>query len=153
MSINAALLIILLLIAVFFLFVEIFTVLFMLTGLPERKARFQVISILTNTGFATGESEVITSSRRRRRLATITMLFSATSNPLLVLDYYGDSAIVEIRITDLPDVLAGKTLAEGPLKTEYGLLVFVIKRAGEIRHDVGRTMCCRRATASCCSDR
>jgi Trk-type K+ transport system membrane component len=206
MSINAALLIILLLIAVFFLFVEIFTVLFMLTGLPERKARFQVISILTNTGFTTGESEVITSSRRRRRLATITMLFgyiyavaivsmiinallafeksgdedpirsvltlvggvavlllakrlpfvrdrfeamirrlasrvmfSAASNPLLVLDYYGDSAIVEIRITDLPEPLVGKTLAEGPMKTEYGLLVFAIKRAGETRHDVGPT--------------
>ena len=38
MSINAALLIVLLLIAVFFLFVEIFTVLFMLTGLPEEKS-------------------------------------------------------------------------------------------------------------------
>ncbi len=57
--------------------------LFMLTGLPERKARFQVISILTNTGFTTGESEVITSSRRRRRLAS-RMMFSAASNPLLV---------------------------------------------------------------------
>lgn len=204
MSINAALLIILLLITVFFLFVEIFTVLFMLTGLPERKARFQVISILTNTGFTTGESEVITSSRRRRRLATITMLFgymyavaivsmiinallafdksgdedpirsvlmlvggvtlllvikrlpfvrdrfeslirrlasrmmfSATSNPLLVLDYYGENAIVEIRITDLPAILAGKTLAESPLKTQYGLLVFAIKRSGQVRHDIG----------------
>jgi hypothetical protein len=204
MSLTAALLIVLLLIVVFFLFVEIFTVLFMLTGLPERKARFQVISILTNTGFTTGESEIITSSRRRRRLATITMLFgyiyavaivsmiinallafeksgdddpiravlmlvggvsallllkrvpfvrdrfeamirkfasramfNATANPLLVLDYYGESAIVEIRITDVPEPLKGKTLAESPLKSEYGLLVFAIKRAGETRHDVG----------------
>ncbi len=73
-----------------------------------------------------------------RRLASRVM-FSAASNPLLVLDYYGDSAIVEIRITDLPEPLVGKTLAEGPMKTEYGLLVFAIKRAGETRHDVGPT--------------
>ena len=184
MTLNAAILIIVILASVFFVFVEVFTVLFMMTGMTERKARFQVISMLTSTGFTTSESEVIVSSRRRRRLATITMLFgyiftvsivsmmvnaiatfekvgnqspintliifaafgvalllikripiirdkfdnlvkkagakimfSATSNPLLVLDYYGDRAIVEIRITEVPEPLSGKTLAEAGMQS------------------------------------
>ncbi len=204
MTLNVAMLIILLLIAVFFLFVEVFTVLFMITGMTERKARFQVISILTNTGFTTAESEIIASSRRRRRLAIVTMLFGyiyavaivsmvinamlavgkgglgnpintvvmivvaitvmlglkripvvkerfdglvrkagsrlmfhANSNPLLVLDYYGESAIVEIRITELPEQLKDKTLMESRVKADYGIQIFAIKRAHETRHEVG----------------
>jgi len=204
MTLNIAILIIVLLATVFYLFVEVFTVLFMMTGMTERKAKFQVISMLTSTGFTTSESEVIVSSRRRRRLATITMLFgyifsvsivsmvinailsigksanqnpissgiiiillivfllfakrtpflrdrfdnlvkkasarfmfSATSNPLLVLDYYGDRAIVEIRITEVPKPFAGKTLMECGMQSKYGLQIFVIKRSNETKHSVG----------------
>ena len=36
---------------------------------PAEKARFQVISLLTGTGFTTRESEIVLSTRRRRRLA------------------------------------------------------------------------------------
>lgn len=66
----------------FFLFIivyvvisDIITIFFRLTGLTEEKARFQVISLLTNSGFTTRESEAIVSSRIRRRLARATMLF------------------------------------------------------------------------------
>lgn len=54
---------------------EIFTVLFRLTGLTEDKAKFQVTSMLTNSGFTTSESETITSSKVRSKLARITMIF------------------------------------------------------------------------------
>ncbi len=54
---------------------EIFTALFCLTGMSETSARFQVVSMLTNSGFTTHESEVILHSRRRRTLARYTMLF------------------------------------------------------------------------------
>ena len=54
---------------------EVFTVLFRLTGLTREKARFQVISMLTNSGYTTSESELITQSKVRRRLARLTMLF------------------------------------------------------------------------------
>ena len=54
---------------------DIITVLFQLTGLTEEKARFQVISLLTNSGFTTAESEIIVHSKIRRTLAKITMLF------------------------------------------------------------------------------
>ena len=54
---------------------ELFTILFRFTGLPYGKARFQVTSLLTGCGFTTRESEIVISTRSRRRLARITMLF------------------------------------------------------------------------------
>ncbi len=54
---------------------ELFTILFRFTGLPSERARFQVISLLTGTGFTTRESEMVLSSKSRRRLARVTMLF------------------------------------------------------------------------------
>ncbi|MGL4338441.1 MAG: TrkA C-terminal domain-containing protein [Turicibacter sp.] len=62
-------------ISVYLMIIEIFTVLFRLTGLTEEKAKFQVISLLTNSGFTTQESEIITGSKVRRQLARATMLF------------------------------------------------------------------------------
>lgn len=60
---------------VYVVIAEIFVVLFRLTGLTAERARFQVLSMLTNSGFTTRESELITSVPRRRALAQATMLF------------------------------------------------------------------------------
>ncbi|MGL4790958.1 MAG: cation:proton antiporter regulatory subunit [Anaerotignaceae bacterium] len=54
--------------------IEIFTILFQLTGVTRDKARTQVISLVTNSGFTTTESEVIMASKKRRDLARIAML-------------------------------------------------------------------------------
>ena len=43
-------------IIVYWIISELFTILFRLTGLPDEKARFQVISLLTGSGFTTRES-------------------------------------------------------------------------------------------------
>ncbi len=61
-------------IILFLLIVEIITVLFKLTGLSEEKSRFQVISLLTGSGFTTREAELITQHPTRRRLAQILMI-------------------------------------------------------------------------------
>lgn len=61
-------------IVIFFIIVEVITVLFKLTGLSEEKARFQVISLLTGSGFTTRESELITQHPSRRGLAQILMI-------------------------------------------------------------------------------
>ena len=63
---------------------ELFTILFRFTGLPDEKARFQVISLLTGCGFTTRESEMFLSSRSRRRMARITMLFGYVFNITIV---------------------------------------------------------------------
>lgn len=61
-------------ITLFLLIVEIITVFFKLTGLSEEKSRFQVISLLTGSGFTTKEAELITQHPTRRRLAQILMI-------------------------------------------------------------------------------
>lgn len=71
-------------IIVYWVISELFAMLFRFTGLPDEKARFQVISLLTGCGFTTHESELLLSSKSRRRLARITMLFGYVFNITIV---------------------------------------------------------------------
>ncbi len=71
-------------ILLYWVITELFTFFFRLTGLPDDRARFQVLSLLTGTGFTTRESELILGSRRRRRLARVTMLFGYVFNVTIV---------------------------------------------------------------------
>ena len=57
---------------------EIFTILFRLTGLPEKKARFQAVSLLTTSGFTTGESELVMKTTLRRNIARSAMILGYT---------------------------------------------------------------------------
>ena len=57
---------------------EIFTILFRLTGLPEKRARFQAVSLLTTSGFTTNESELIMKSSLRRKIARSAMILGYT---------------------------------------------------------------------------
>jgi len=84
MNIYLALLLFSFIILLYWVITELFTFFFRLTGLPVEKARFQVISLLTGTGFTTRESEMVLSSRRRRRLARVTMLFGYVFNITIV---------------------------------------------------------------------
>lgn len=74
MKLISFLLFLMLCIIVYFILIEIFTVLLRMTGITADKSRTQVISMLTNCGFTTSESEIILSSRKRRRLAQVIML-------------------------------------------------------------------------------
>ncbi len=69
---------------IFILVVEIFTVLLQLTGLSRDKSRFQVISLLTGAGYTTSESEIITASKTRRKIAQYTMIFGYCSTATIV---------------------------------------------------------------------
>ena len=84
MNIYMALSLFSLIILLYWVITELFTILFRFTGLPDERARFQVISLLTGCGFTTKESELILSNRRRRRLARITMLFGYVFNITIV---------------------------------------------------------------------
>ena len=84
MNIVLSLLLFSFIIILYWVITELFTFFFRLTGLPDEKARFQVISLLTGTGFTTRESEIILASRLRRRLARITMLFGYVFNITIV---------------------------------------------------------------------
>jgi len=93
MDIVHALLLFSFIILLYWVITELFTFFFRLTGLPSEKARFQVISLLTGTGFTTRESEMILASRRRRRLARATMLFGYVFNVTIL------SALINVFIS------------------------------------------------------
>lgn len=71
-------------ILLYWVITELFTIMFRFTGLPDERARFQVISLLTGCGYTTKESEMVLSNRHRRRLARITMLFGYVFNVTIV---------------------------------------------------------------------
>ncbi|QUH27151.1 TrkA C-terminal domain-containing protein [Serpentinicella alkaliphila] len=66
------------------LIVEVLSIALKVTGLDIDKARFQVISIITHTGFTTRESELITQHPTRRRIAMGLMLISYVGAAVLI---------------------------------------------------------------------
>ncbi|MGM0876373.1 MAG: TrkA C-terminal domain-containing protein [Bacillota bacterium] len=64
--------------------IEIHVILFHLTGLKEEVSRFQVISLMTGTGFTTGESEFILSHPIRRKLGIFLILIGAFSLAVII---------------------------------------------------------------------
>ena len=84
MNIIVAFALFALIVLLYWVISELFTILFRFTGLPYGKARFQVTSLLTGCGFTTRESEMVVSTKSRRRLARITMLFGYVFNITIV---------------------------------------------------------------------
>jgi len=84
MSLNNMILLGMVTMLIYFFFIEIFTVLFRLTGLTKSKSRFQVISLFTNSGYTTQEAELVMSNHVRRRLANTTMLFGYILNVTVI---------------------------------------------------------------------
>ncbi len=88
-----------LIILIYWIISELFAMLFRFTGLPDEKARFQVISLLTGCGFTTRESEMIISTRSRRRLARVTMLFGYVFNITIVTAFI--NVFMSLKLADL----------------------------------------------------
>ena len=64
--------------------IEIAVVLFVMTGLKRTIARFQVISMLTGTGFTTDESSLIIDHPIRRRISAAIILFGYFSLAVII---------------------------------------------------------------------
>lgn len=84
MSLTLSAILIMVVILIYSILVNIFTVLFRITGLTKEKASFQVVSLLTACGFTTTESEIITSSQVRRRIAKAAMLTGYAFSVIIV---------------------------------------------------------------------
>lgn len=72
------------LILIYQVIIEIFTMLCRINGVSVEKAKFQVISLLTGTGFTTKESEIMILTRRRRRLTQGIMFLGYIFNICIV---------------------------------------------------------------------
>lgn len=115
--------------------IEINTLIFSYTGLDKRISRFQVISMLTGTGFTTGESELIIEHPIRRKLGAFLILFGAFSLAVIIsaisnllsgefyttkISFAAAALIIIIFILKLPyvrEVLSGKL--ERKLEKQY----------------------------------
>ena len=125
MDIYLALLLFSFIILLYWVITELFTFFFRLTGLPAEKARFQVISLLTGTGFTTRESEIILSSRIRRRLARVTMLFGYVFNVTIV------SAFINVFLS-MKVIQVGHELFSFLIPLATVALIFVFMRVPKI---------------------
>lgn len=125
MNIYLALLLFSVIILLYWVITELFTFFFRLTGLPGEKARFQVISLLTGTGFTTRESEIIMSSRRRRRLARATMLFGYVFNVTILSAFI--NVFLSMKVVEFKHGILGFLI---PLCTVA--LIFVFMRVPKI---------------------
>ena len=115
-----------LIILVYWVISELFTMLFRFTGLPDEKARFQVTSLLTGCGFTTHESELILSTKSRRRLARITMLFGYVFNITIV------SAFINVFFSlKLSELAADLVSSLFPLMAL--LLIFIFMRVPAVK--------------------
>lgn len=125
MNIYVALLVFSFIILLYWVITELFTFFFRLTGLPAERARFQVISLLTGTGFTTRESEIIMGSRRRRRLARATMLFGYVFNVTIVSAFI--NVFISMKVVQVEQQFAGFLI---PLGT--AALIFIFMRVPKI---------------------
>ena len=125
MNIYLALLLFSFMILLYWVITELFTFFFRLTGLPAEKARFQVISLLTGTGFTTRESEMILSSRRRRRLARVTMLFGYVFNITIVSAFI--NVFISMKVVRFGPQLFGFLIPLGTVA-----LIFVFMRVPKV---------------------
>ncbi len=69
---------------IIWLIIEILSIVYKITGMDINKARFQIISILTHTGFTTRESELIAQHPLRRKIASVLMLVSYVAQASLI---------------------------------------------------------------------
>ena len=104
MNIYVALTLFSLVIIVYWVISDLFTMLFRFTGLPAERARFQVISLLTGCGFATRESERLLTSKSRRRLTRVTMLFGYVFNITIVSMLI--NVFLSLKVTELSNLFS-----------------------------------------------
>lgn len=126
MDISLALLLFSFIILLYWVITELFTFFFRLAGLPDERARFQVISLLTGTGFTTRESEMIMASRRRRRLARVTMLFGYVFNITIV------SAFINVFLS-MKVIHVGYQLFSFLIPLGTVALIFIFMRVPKVR--------------------
>ena len=122
-----------LIILLYWVITELFTIFFRFTGLPDERARFQVISLLTGCGFTTKESEMMLSNRSRRRLARITMLFGYVFNITIVSAFV--NVFFSLKVTQVEHYVLGVLI---PLTVI--VIIFVFMRVPVIRAAVERLL-------------
>lgn len=80
MNLVTAIILFNVLVLIYQIIIEIFTMLCRMTGISKEKSRFQVISLITGTGFTTEESNLMLLTKKRRMITQRIMFFSYIFN-------------------------------------------------------------------------
>jgi len=134
MNLYAALALFALIVVIYWIITELFTILFRFTGIPDERARFQVISLLTGCGFTTHESETLLTSRSRRNMARIMMLFGYVFNITIV------STLVNVFLTFRETVQMQNFITSTLIPLAIVILVFLIGRIKGVRKGMERLL-------------
>lgn len=126
MSIYMAITLFSFIVLLYWIITEAFTLLFRMTGLPDERARFQVTSLLTGCGYTTKESEMFLSSRARRRLVRMTMLFGYVFNITVV------TALINVFFS-LQDSEIGSFFLSLPIPLAAVVVIFIFIRVPAVR--------------------
>ena len=84
MKLEIAVILIMGFVMIYLFLIQVFTILFRITGLTNQKAKFQAICLLTCCGFTTSESEIITSDKARRKIAIFAMITGYAFSVIIV---------------------------------------------------------------------
>ena len=120
MNIYVAVTLFILVIIVYLAISELFAILYRFTGLPAERARFQVTSLLTGCGYTTKESEMLLSSKSRRRLTRVTMLFGYVFNITIVTSLI--NVFLSLKQSQVENLLLGVLV---PIVILFGILIVV----------------------------
>jgi len=118
-------------ILIYWIILELFTMMFRVAGLPDDKARFQVLSLLTGAGFTTRESEMLLSSKGRRKLAQATMLFGYVFNVTIVSAFV--NVFLSLKLSQFDNFFMGVLIPLG-----VAALIIVLMRVRFIRKRIDR---------------
>ena len=92
-----------------------FSMLFVISGIPKKRAKFQAISLFTNCGFTTTESEIITNNKSTRRIALSCMITGNLFSVIIV------SLIVNVLTT-----LSNRNEEETYMSIFIAFIIFII---------------------------
>lgn len=106
--------------------IEIFSTIFSIEGIQIDKSKFQVISILTGSGLTTKESELMLSTKRRRKLTQILILFSYLFNITI------ESTIINLFIST-SNVTAEELIIGVILTLTNIILLIILNKATRVR--------------------
>ena len=134
MNLYAAVALFALIVVIYWIITELFTILFRFTGIPDERARFQVISLLTGCGFTTHESETFLTSRSRRNMARIMMLFGYVFNITIV------STLVNVFMTFREAVQMQNFITSALLPLLIVIAFFLIGRIKGVRKVIERLL-------------
>ena len=118
-------------ILIYWIILELFTMMYRATGLPDDKARFQVLSLLTGAGYTTRESEMLLSSKGRRKLTQITMLFGYVFNVTIVSAFV--NVFLSLKLSQMDNFFIGVLIPLG-----VAALIIVLIRVRFVRKRIDR---------------